>query len=116
MKRCREILSLVVFLSLVSFTVAQMRNETASALLWLVRCQADLVVRFAQLIESRKVANHQFATKTDKPSVEALWQIPKLRRDAYTKPLPLVGAQAKSAGERGHYVHPGLLGQSRVRS
>jgi hypothetical protein len=46
------------------------------------RYQLTVVGQFAQAIVSSKVANHQFAIKTDKPSVEVSWQVTGIPQDA----------------------------------
>jgi len=57
-----------------------------------------------------KIANHQFAIKTDKPNVEVSWQVTGVRQDAYAKAHPLEVEEAKSERERGYYLHPELYG------
>jgi len=80
------------------------------------RYQLTVIGQFAQAIVSRKVANHQFSVKTDKPNVEVSWQITGVRQDAYAKAHPLVVEQEKDARERGHYIHPELYGASEEQS
>jgi hypothetical protein len=74
------------------------------------RYQLTVLGQFAQAIVRGKVANHQFAIKTDKPNVEVSWQITGVRQDAYAKAHPLVVEEQKEARLRGFYTHPELYG------
>lgn len=49
------------------------------------RYQLTVIGQFAQAIVSRKMANHTFAIKTDKPNVEVSWQVTGIRQDAWAK-------------------------------
>jgi trimeric autotransporter adhesin len=80
------------------------------------RYQLTVIGEFAQAIVSRKVANHQFSIKTDKPNVEVSWQLTGVRQDAFAKAHPLVVEQEKDARERGHYINPELYGAAKRQS
>ena len=77
------------------------------------RYQLTAIGQFALAIVARKIANHSFTIKTDKPSVEVSWQVTGVRQDAYAKAHPLVVEQDKAMWERGFYVHPELFGAPR---
>jgi trimeric autotransporter adhesin len=72
------------------------------------RYQLTVVGQFAQAIVSSKVANHQFAIKTDKPSVEVSWQVTGIRQDAWANAHRIPVEEMKSGKERGFYRHPEL--------
>jgi hypothetical protein len=74
------------------------------------RYQLTVIGQFAQAIVSSRVSNHQFAIKTDKPTVDVSWQITGVRQDAFAKAHPLVVEEEKNARERGFYLHPELYG------
>jgi trimeric autotransporter adhesin len=74
------------------------------------RYQLTVIGQFAQAIVASKIANHQFAIKTDKPNVEVSWQVTGVRQDAYAKAHPLEVGVAKSERERGYYLYPELYG------
>jgi hypothetical protein len=73
------------------------------------RYQLTVVGQFAQAIVSSKVANHQFAIKTDKPSVEVSWQVTGIRQDAWANAHRIPVEEMKSGKERGFYRHPELF-------
>lgn len=79
------------------------------------RYQLTVVGQFAQAIVSRKIANHQFSIKTDKPGVEVCWQVTGVRRDAFAKVHALVVEEMKPGNLRGFYIHPELYGQPAER-
>ena len=64
------------------------------------RYQLTVVGQFAQAIVSSKVANHQFAIKTDKPSVEVSWQVTGIRQDAWANAHRIPVEEMKSGKER----------------
>jgi trimeric autotransporter adhesin len=72
------------------------------------RYQLTVVGQFAQAIVAKKVANHQFSIKTDKPNVEVSWQVTGIRHDAWADAHRIPVEEAKSAQERGFYTHPEL--------
>ena len=72
------------------------------------RYQLTVVGQFAQAIVSSKVANHQFAIKSDKPSVEVSWQVTGIRQDAWANAHRIPVEEMKSGKERGFYRHPEL--------
>ena len=76
------------------------------------RYQLTVMGQFAQAIVSSKVANHQFAIKTDKPNVEVSWQVTGVRQDAWANAHRIPVEQDKPAAERGFYLHPELFGAS----
>jgi trimeric autotransporter adhesin len=74
------------------------------------RYQLTVIGQFAQAIVGSKIANHQFAIRTDKPNVEVSWQVTGVRQDAFAKAHPLVVEQEKNERERGYYLNPELYG------
>ena len=80
------------------------------------RYQLTVIGQFAQAIVARKIANHTFAIKTDKPNVEVSWQITGIRQDAWAKAHRIPVEQAKTDQERGHYLHPELFGAPAEKS
>ena len=80
------------------------------------RYQLTVIGQFAQAIVSRKIANHTFAIKTDKPNVEVSWQVTGIRQDAWAKAHRIPVEQAKTNQEQGHYLHPELFGAPREKS
>ena len=69
-----------------------------------------MIGQFAQAIVARKIANHQFSIKTDKPNVEVSWQVTGVRQDAYAKAHPFQVEVEKPESERGYYLRPELYG------
>src|ERR1700728_510746 len=47
------------------------------------RYQLTVIGQFAQAIVATKIANHQFAIKTDKPNVEVSWQVTGIPHGAW---------------------------------
>jgi len=74
------------------------------------RYQLTVIGQFAQAMVSRKIANHTFAIKTDKPNVEVSWQVTGIRQDAWAKAHRIPVEQSKTEREQGLYLHPELFG------
>jgi hypothetical protein len=74
------------------------------------RYQLTVLEQFAQAIVAKKISDHQFTIKTDKPNVEVSWLVTGVRQDAYAKAHPLEVEVDKSEREKGHYIHPELYG------
>jgi trimeric autotransporter adhesin len=80
------------------------------------RYQLTVLGQFAQAIVAGKVANHQFAIKTDKPNVEVSWQVTGIRQDAWANAHRIPVEVEKSAADRGLYLHPELFGAPAEKS
>jgi len=76
------------------------------------RYQLTTIGRDAHAWVAEEVANNQFKIATNATFVKVSWQITALRQDAYAKAYPLVVEEAKSASQRGHYLHPELFGHA----
>jgi hypothetical protein len=74
------------------------------------RYQLTVVGQFSQAIVARKIANHQFRIRTDKPNVEVCWQVTGIRQDAWANAHRVPVVVEKNARERGFYLHPELFG------
>lgn len=74
------------------------------------RYQLTVLGQFAQAIVASKVANHQFAIKTDKPDVEVSWQVTGIRQDAWANAHRIPVEVSKAPADRGLYLHPELFG------
>ena len=74
------------------------------------RYQLTVIGQFAQAIVASKVANHQFAIKTDKPNVEVSWQVTGIRQDAWANAHRIPVEMPKAERDRGLYLHPELFG------
>ena len=74
------------------------------------RYQLTVIGQFAQAIVSTKIANHQFAIRTDKPNVEVSWQITGIRQDAWANAHRTPAELVKPDREKGFYLHPELYG------
>lgn len=74
------------------------------------RYQLTVIGQFAQAIVSRKISDHHFTIRTDKPNVEVSWQVTGVRHDAFAKAHPLVVEEQKDTRLRGFYIHPELYG------
>jgi hypothetical protein len=70
------------------------------------RYQLTVVGQFAQAIVARKIANHQFAIKTNARDVEVSWQVAGVRQDAYAKAHPLVVEEEKAVAAKELSAHP----------
>ena len=75
------------------------------------RYQLTVIGQFSQAIVASKVANHQFAIKTDKPNVEVSWQVTGIRQDAWANAHRIPVEVSKPERDRGLYLHPELFGQ-----
>lgn len=80
------------------------------------RYQLTVMGQFAQAIVAAKMANRQFAIKTDKPNVEVSWQVTGIRHDAWANAHRIPVEQAKADQDRGLYIYPELFGASRDKS
>jgi hypothetical protein len=80
------------------------------------RYQLTVLGQFAQAIVSGKVANHQFAIKTDKPNVEVSWLVTGIRQDAWANAHRIPVEETKPENERGFYTHPELYGAPKEKS
>lgn len=80
------------------------------------RYQLTVVGQFSQAIVASKVANHQFAIKTDKPEVEVSWQVTGIRQDPWANAHRIPVEELKSERERGFYLSPDLYGAPPERS
>ncbi len=74
------------------------------------RYQLTVIGQFAQAIIGRKIANQEFAIRTNAPNVEVSWQVTAVRQDRFAKANPLVVEQEKEPRLRGFYIHPELYG------
>ena len=80
------------------------------------RYQLTVLGQFSQAIVASKVANHQFAVKTDKPNVEVSWQVTGIRQDAWANAHRIPVEVSKPEAERGSYLHPELFGAPAEKS
>ncbi len=80
------------------------------------RYQLTVIGQFSQAIVASKVANHQFAIKTDKPNVEVSWQVTGIRQDAWANAHRIPVEVSKPEGDRGLYLHPELFGAPAEKS
>src|SRR5580692_3106487 len=80
------------------------------------RYQLTVIGQFAQAIVASKVANHQFAIKTDKPNVEVSWQVTGIRQDAWANAHRIPVEVEKAQADRGLYLHPELFGAPAEKS
>jgi len=80
------------------------------------RYQLTPIGQFAQAIVWRKIVNHQFTIKTDRPKVEVSWQVTGTRQDPFAKAYRIPVEENKPVGERGKYLHPELYDQSPDKS
>ena len=80
------------------------------------RYQLTVLGKFSQAIVASKVANHQFAIKTDKPNVEVSWQVTGIRQDAWANTHRIPVEVSKPESERGSYLHPELFGAPAEKS
>jgi len=80
------------------------------------RYQLTVLGQFSQAIVASKVANHQFAIKTDKPKVEVSWQVTGIRQDAWANAHRIPVEVSKPEAERGSYLHPELFGAPAEKS
>jgi hypothetical protein len=74
------------------------------------RYQLTVIGQFSQAFVASKVANHQFAIKTDKPNVEVSWQVTGIRQDAWANAHRIPVEVLKAERDRGLYLHPELFG------
>jgi hypothetical protein len=74
------------------------------------RYQLTAIGQFSQAIVASKVANHQFAIRTDKPNVEVSWQITGIRQDPWANVHRIPVEEDKEAQLKGFYIHPELYG------
>ena len=74
------------------------------------RYQLTVIGQFAQAMVATKIANHQFAIRTDKPNVEVSWQITGIRQDAWANAHRTPVELEKPDREKGFYLHPELYG------
>jgi hypothetical protein len=74
------------------------------------RYQLTVLGQFAQAIVAEKIADHHFIIRTDKPNVEVSWQVTGVRQDPWANAHRIRVEEAKSARERGHFIHPELYG------
>ena len=77
------------------------------------RYQLTVIGQFAQAIVATKIANHQFAIRTDKPNVEVSWQVTGIRQDAWANAHRTAVELEKPDREKGFYLHPELFGATR---
>jgi hypothetical protein len=80
------------------------------------RYQLTVIGQFSQAIVASKVANHEFAIKTDKPEVEVSWQVTGIRQDPWANAHRIPVEELKSERERGFYLSPELYGAPPERS
>jgi hypothetical protein len=80
------------------------------------RYQLTAIGQFSQAIVASKVANHQFAIKTDKPGVEVSWQVTGIRQDAWANAHRIPVEVSKPDKDRGLYLHPELFGAPAEKS
>jgi hypothetical protein len=80
------------------------------------RYQLTVIGQFAQAIVARKITNHSFTIKTDKPNVEVSWQVTGIRQDAWANAHRIPVEQVKPESERGSYLHPELFGAPKGKS
>ena len=74
------------------------------------RYQLTVIGQFAQAIVSKKISNHRFSIKTDKPNVEVSWQVTGIRHDAWANAHRSPVEIEKTGTEKGRYLHPDAFG------
>lgn len=67
--------------------------------------------QFAQARVSKKITNHQFMIKTDKPNIEVSWQVSGIRHDATANKYRIVVEEDKPAADKGKYLEPQAFGK-----
>jgi trimeric autotransporter adhesin len=80
------------------------------------RYQLTVLGQFAQAMVARKMADHKFTIKTDKPNVEVSWQVTGIRHDAWAEAHRIPVEQPKADRDRGLYLHPELFGAGADKS
>ncbi|ABF39195.1 hypothetical protein Acid345_0190 [Candidatus Koribacter versatilis Ellin345] len=80
------------------------------------RYQLTVIGEFAQAIVAKKIANHQFTIRTDKPNVEVSWMVTGVRHDAYAVAHPLAVEEEKATNEKGYFLYPELFGAPREKN
>jgi len=74
------------------------------------RYQLTCIGGFAPVYIAEKISGNRFKIAGGKAGMEVSWQVTGIRQDAYAKTNRIVVEQAKSAGERGYYLHPTAYG------
>jgi hypothetical protein len=72
------------------------------------RYQLTVIGKLALVAVAREIKGNRFVIQSDRPKVKVSWQVTGVRKDAYAKAHPMKVEQAKSAKERGRYLHPEL--------
>ncbi len=75
-----------------------------------LRYQLTCVGGYAPVYIARKADDGRFQIAGGEPGLEVCWQVTGVRQDLYARANPIVVEREKSAGERGHYLHPDLYG------
>lgn len=79
------------------------------------RYQLTVIGTFAQAIIAEEIRGNRFVIRTDQPNVKVSWQVTGIRQDRWASAHRIVVEEAKSAEDRGSYLHPDLYGQSEAQ-
>ncbi|MBL7765594.1 MAG: hypothetical protein JNJ58_05845 [Chitinophagaceae bacterium] len=70
------------------------------------RYQLTCIGQPAQVWIAEKIANHQFAIRSDKPNVEISWQVTGIRQDDFANAHRVVPEVEKEEENKGKYLYP----------
>jgi hypothetical protein len=76
------------------------------------RYQLSCIGGFAPVYVAREIENNRFRVAGGTSGLKVSWQVTGIRHDAYAEAHRSPVEVEKSAGERGHYLHPELFGAS----
>ncbi len=67
---------------------------------------------FAQAIVASEIVANHFTIRTDKPGVKVSWMVTGIRQDAWANAHRVPNEVEKPDADKGHYLHPELMGKA----
>jgi hypothetical protein len=77
------------------------------------RYKLTVIGQCAHALVARRISNHCFAIRSDKPNVEVSWLVTGIRHDAWAEANRIQVKEPKNGQERGRFLHPELHGAGR---
>jgi hypothetical protein len=74
------------------------------------RYKLTVIGQCAHALVARRISNHCFAIRTDKPNVEVSWLVTGIRHDAWAEANRIQVEEPKNGQGHGRFLHPELHG------
>lgn len=80
------------------------------------RYQLTCIGGFSPVYIAEEISKNQFKIAGGSQGLKVSWQVTGIRQDPYANAHPIKVEEDKPLQERGHYLHPGVYGQSKGKT